>query len=69
MDLRTERLLLRRWQDTDAETLYKYAKDPAIGPIAGCKPHKNIEESLEIIRTILSGAECYAIDGRLVRLL
>ena len=61
MDLRTERLLLRRWQDTDAETLYKYAKDPAIGPIAGWKPHKNIEESLEIIRTVLSGAECYAI--------
>lgn len=69
MDLRTERLLLRRWQDTDAETLYKYAKDPAIGPIAGWKPHKNIEESLEIIRTVLSGAECYAIDDRLVRLL
>ncbi len=69
MDLKTKRLPLRHWQDTDAETLYKYAKDPAIGSIAGWKPHKNIEESLEIIRTILSGAECYAIDGRLVRLL
>lgn len=28
MDLITKRLLLRPWQETDAESLYEYAKDP-----------------------------------------
>lgn len=32
--LETERLILRRWEDTDAENLYEYAKDPDVGPIA-----------------------------------
>lgn len=29
MELRTERLILRPWRETDAESLYEYAKDPA----------------------------------------
>ena len=35
MEFRTERLILRPWKETDAESLYEYAKDPAVGPIAG----------------------------------
>ena len=27
--LETERLILRRWEESDAEDLYTYAKDPA----------------------------------------
>jgi RimJ/RimL family protein N-acetyltransferase len=41
--------------------LYEYAKDPAIGPIAGWPPHKSVAESLNIIRNVFNGAECYAI--------
>ena len=33
--METERILLRRWQDNDAETLFKYASDPDVGPRAG----------------------------------
>lgn len=33
--LETKRLLMRPWEESDAEELYKYAKDPAVGPIAG----------------------------------
>lgn len=61
MVLNTERLTLRRWKEEDAESLYEYAKDPEVGPIAGWPPHKNIEESLEVIKNVLNGAECYAI--------
>ena len=57
----TERLLLRPWQEADAEDLYNYAKDPDIGPIAGWPPHKSIEESRTIIREVFSGKECYAV--------
>ena len=43
--LETERLILRRWEDSDAEALYEYAKDPEVGPIAGWPPHRGIDES------------------------
>lgn len=59
--LETERLILRRWKDSDAENLYLYARDPDIGPIAGWPPHQNIGESRDIIKNVLSGKEAYAI--------
>ncbi|MBQ2865819.1 MAG: GNAT family N-acetyltransferase [Clostridia bacterium] len=61
MILETDRLILRRWTETDADSLYVYAKDPAVGPIAGWPPHKNIDESLYVIKNVLSGPQCYAI--------
>lgn len=52
--METKRILLRPWQDSDAETLFKYASDPDVGPRAGWPPHKSVEESLEIIRTVFN---------------
>ena len=54
--MQTERILLRPWKDSDAEALYKYASDPEVGPRAGWPPHKSVEESLEIIRTVFNDA-------------
>ena len=59
--IETERLILRKWKESDAGSLFKYASDPAVGPIAGWQPHKSMEKSLNIIRNVLNGAECYAI--------
>ena len=61
MVLETERLILRTWLDSDAQELYKYAKDPAVGPIAGWPIHTSEENSLEIIRGVLSEPETYAV--------
>jgi len=61
MKLETERLILRPFEESDAENVYLYAKDPDVGPIAGWPPHKSIDESLEVIRNVLSGAEAYAV--------
>lgn len=38
--LETERLLLRKWTEEDADSLFEYAKDPEVGPIAGWPPHR-----------------------------
>lgn len=59
--LKTQRLILRKWTQADAESLFEYAKNPEVGPIAGWPPHKSVEESKEIIKNVLNGAECYAI--------
>ena len=59
--LKTERLILRRWEDSDAESLYEYAKDPDVGPIAGWPAHQSIEESRDVIRNVFQGKEAYAV--------
>jgi RimJ/RimL family protein N-acetyltransferase len=45
---------LRPWQDSDAETLFKYTSDPDVGPRAEWPPHKSVEESLEVIRNVFN---------------
>lgn len=43
MNMETQRSILRFWAENDAESLYNYAKVPAIGPIAGWPPHTSVE--------------------------
>lgn len=59
--LKTKRLILRKWTESDTESLFEYAKNPDVGPIAGWPPHKSKEESLSVIQNVLNGKECYAI--------
>ena len=61
MTLYTKRLILRRWEESDAEEMFKYASDPDVGPITGWPVHKDIEESRFVISSVLQGKEAYAI--------
>ena len=61
MTLETERLVLRPWKEDDAESLYKYAKNPEVGPIAGWPVHTSVENSREIIKSVLAADETYAV--------
>ena len=70
MGMKTERLILRRWEESDAEDLFKLASNPAVGPIAGWPPHQSVEESLNVIRNVFCAKEAYAIclkeDGKAI---
>lgn len=61
MELTTKRLILRPWHESDAQSLYEYAKDPQVGPIAGWPPHTSVENSRQIIKDVLSAKETYAV--------
>lgn len=61
MILTTKRLILRPWEESDAEELYRYAKDPRVGPAAGWRAHTSVEDSRQIIRDVLMKPETYAI--------
>lgn len=61
MVIHTERLTLRPWRETDAASLFAYASDPDVGPAAGWPPHRSIEESREIIRTVFAAPHTFAI--------
>ncbi len=60
----TRRLILRPWREEDAEDLYRYASDPEVGPAAGWAPHSSVEDSLQVLRTILIKPDTWAITCR-----
>ena len=64
MNLKTRRLLLRPFQESDAADLYEYAKDPRVGPIAGWPVHTSVENSREIIRTVFAAPNTFAVAER-----
>ena len=61
MELQTKRLILRPWQESDAESCYEYAKDPQVGPSAGWPVHTSVENSRETIKNVLSADGTYAV--------
>ena len=64
MTLETPRLWLRPFEEEDAADVYAYARDPRVGPIAGWPPHKSVEESREVIRTVFSAPHVFAMELR-----
>lgn len=60
--LETERLILRPYTRSDAEGLFAYASNPNVGPNGGWKPHKDVQESLEIIEDIFIDSSWAIID-------
>lgn len=64
MIFETERLILRPWCEEDASDLYMQAKDPQVGPAAGWPVHTSVENSREIIKTVLSEKEVYAVCSK-----
>lgn len=62
--IETDRLILRPWQDSDAEALFRYASDPDVGPRAGWPPHKDIEESRRVIWDIFTNDRTWAVTLR-----
>lgn len=61
MTYETERLVLRPWREEDAEALYKYASAPDIGPPAGWRVHESVEDSLNILKTVLINETTWAV--------
>lgn len=59
--METNRIWLRTWREDDAESLFRFASDPIVGPRAGWAPHQNVEESREVIRTVFSAEGMWAV--------
>ena len=60
--LRTERLILRPWLETDLPDFYEYARVDGVGQMAGWKPHASIEESAAILRRFIDGKKTFALE-------
>lgn len=64
MTFETERLILRPWHEADAEELYELSRDPRVGPACGWNPHKSLDESRTVLKSILMNDYTYAIVSK-----
>ena len=60
--LKTERLTLRPWRETDLEDFYEYARVDGVGQMAGWLPHESIEVSKAILDSFISHKKTFAIE-------
>lgn len=51
--IKTERLILRPWEYTDLQDFNEYASVDGVGQMAGWLPHKNLEESKNILKMFI----------------
>ena len=60
--LRTERLLLRPWRESDLDDFFEYASVDGVGQMAGWLPHKSKEESLHIMNMFIAEKKTFAVE-------
>ena len=59
--IETKRLLIRPWDDFDADELFELAQEPEIGYWCGWEPHKHIRDTFFVLHNFLEIEETYAI--------
>ncbi len=59
--LETPRLILREWKLSDLDDLFEYASVDGVGQMAGWLPHKNKNETLEILNRFIYGKRTFAL--------
>ena len=66
--LKTDRLLLRPFRESDLADLYEYARVDGVGQMAGWMPHKNIDESRAILDMFIREKKTLALelDGKVI---
>ena len=60
--LRTPRLLLRPWQESDLDDFYEYASVDGVGQMAGWLPHKDKAESARILKMFIDEKKTLALE-------
>lgn len=60
--IKTERLLLRPFKDTDLNDFFEYASVEGVGEMAGWIHHKSIDESKKILDLFIGERKTFAIE-------
>ena len=62
VEIKTERLLLRPWRESDAADFYEYARVDGVGQMAGWLPHASIEDSRKILAGFIEQKKTFALE-------
>ena len=61
IQLKTDRLILRPWKQSDLDDFYEYACVDGVGQMAGWKPHESKEESQLILNIFIKEKKTFAL--------
>lgn len=66
--IKTDRLVLRAFRDSDLEDFYQYAKTPGLGEMAGWPHHESLDETREVLEKFKKNKDVLAIemDGKVI---
>lgn len=66
--LKTQRLILRPWQQSDLKDLYEYARVDGVGQMAGWLPHASKENTQMVLNSFIEHKKTFAIelDGKVI---
>jgi ribosomal-protein-alanine N-acetyltransferase len=59
--IKTNRLILRSWKETDLDDFFAYASILGVGEMAGWPHHETIETSKQILRSFMEKKEVFAL--------
>ena len=60
--LKTDRLTLRPWRQSDLNDFYGYASVDGVGQMAGWTPHRSTEESAAILHSFIQHKKTFALE-------
>lgn len=66
--IKTDRLLLRAFRDSDLEDFYQYAKTPGLGEMAGWPHHESLDDTRKVLARFKKNKDVLAIekDGKVI---
>ena len=62
VELKTERLILRPWRESDLMDFNEYAREDGVGQMAGWMPHASLDESREILDMFIREKKTLALE-------
>ena len=62
IQLKTDRLMIRPWRETDLQDFYEYASVDGVGQMAGWLPHSSMEVSKSILSSFIAGHKVFALE-------
>lgn len=60
--LKTDRLILRPWQQSDLDDFFRYASVDGVGQMAGWQPHSSPDETLKILNLFIAHKKTFALE-------
>ena len=60
--LKTQRLTLRPWQESDLNDFYEYARVDGVGQMAGWLPHQDIDKTRKILASFITEKKTFALE-------
>ena len=60
--LKTDRLTLRPWRQSDLEDFYEYAKVDGVGQMAGWLPHESREVTQSVLNSFIEHKKTFALE-------